>query len=201
MLRATDYELQMQKIYKRILFAVSALITALAMPPSAHAYDVDTHFYATYAMARYAGIRHEVAARIAIGAQWMDESYVSDPTSMILMPLTGVKKRRLLHFPSSRALGSMQASTQIRILGFDQMTFIETWVGAMLTKYAEYEGRLSELALSTETVEDHDFGSELFMEGLKAGNLMMASAGLHVLEDSFAHAGTAAEEGHVRTWH
>jgi hypothetical protein len=41
----------------------------------------------------------------------------------------------------------------------------------------------------------------MLMEGLKRGNLMMASASIHTLEDSFAHAGTPAEIGHAMVWH
>jgi hypothetical protein len=39
------------------------------------------------------------------------------------------------------------------------------------------------------------------MEGLKEGNLMKCGAGLHTLEDSYAHAGTAPIEGHAQVWH
>lgn len=35
---------------------------------SAQAYDKDTHFYGTYSMARFAGIKHEVALKIATGS-------------------------------------------------------------------------------------------------------------------------------------
>jgi hypothetical protein len=189
------------KFKARLFAAISAVTVMGSLLPNAQAYDEDTHFYATYNMARYAGIRHEVAARIALGAQWMDESYISDPTSMILLPLTGIKKRRLLHFPSSRDLGGMIANTQIRILGFDNMTKVQKTAADLAVKLTGYEGKLEDLALKTETVEDHPFGSEMFTEGLKTGNLMLASGGLHTLEDSFAHAGTPAEEGHVNFWH
>jgi hypothetical protein len=189
------------KFKARLFAAISAVTVMGSLLPKAQAYDEDTHFYATYNMARYSGLRHEVAARIALGAQWMDESYVSDPTSMILLPLTGIKKRRLLHFPSSRDLGGMIANTQIRILGFDNMTKVQKTAADMLVKITGYEGKLEDLALKTETVEDHPFGSEMFTEGLKTGNLMLAAGGLHTLEDSFAHAGTPAEEGHVNFWH
>ena len=189
------------KLKARLFAALSAITVMGSLLPQAQAYDEDTHFYATYNMARYAGIRHEVAARIALGAQWMDESYISDPTSMILLPLTGIKKRRLLHFPSSRDLGGMIANTQIRILGFDNLSKVQKSAADLLVKITGYEGKLEDLALKTETVEDHPFGSEMLTEGLKTGQLMLAAGGLHTLEDSFAHAGTPAEEGHVNFWH
>ena len=78
-----------------LLTALLISVSALVVTPQAKAYDEDTHFYATYAMARYSGIRHEVAAQIALSAQWMDGSYISDPTSLIFMPITGIKTRRL----------------------------------------------------------------------------------------------------------
>ena len=61
------------------LFTATAVLAGL-LPSAAKAYDEDTHFYGTYAMARYAGINHEVASRIATTAEWMDESNLSDTT-------------------------------------------------------------------------------------------------------------------------
>lgn len=181
---------------KRVFIVLMALV---GFASSAHAYDEDTHFYATYAMARYAGIRHEVATQIALSTQWMDESYISDPTSMIFMPITGIKKRRLLHFPSSRVVGAAGNTTEMSTIGGIPLQ-IEKLV-AEEAKRLGVENRINDLQFMTETVEDHPFASELFMQGLKQGNLMMASAGLHTLEDSFAHAGTTAEQGHAFVWH
>ncbi|MBY0555351.1 hypothetical protein K2P97_12535 [bacterium] len=147
---------------------------------TAQAYDLDTHFYGTYSMARFAGIRHEVATKIATGVQWMDESYISDPLSMIILPDVGVKKRRLLHFPGSRLASKMTVSTL--------PSFLDPSSGVKLKSF-------------TETEADHEFATEMFTEGLMQGDLMKASAGLHTLEDSFAHAGTIAELGHAHFWH
>lgn len=144
------------------------------------AYDVDTHFYGTYSLARFAGIKHEIALKIATGAQWMDESYISDPVTMILLPDVGVKKRRLLHFPGSRLASKLSQDT---------------------IPLTTDPSSGSKLLLFTETEADHEFATEMFTEGLMEGNLMKASAGLHTLEDSFAHAGTIAEIGHAHFWH
>lgn len=179
---------------------LSLLILASFVAPQARAYDEDVHFYGTYSMARFAGIKHEVAAKLALGAQWMDESFISDPTSLMFLPLTGVKKRRILHFPSSRIVGGANVETQNEILGLGGDTFQKKVIDSFV-KMTGFEGDLSTLNFFTQTEEDHAFGSQLLMEGLKAGNLMMASAGLHTLEDSFAHAGTAAEQGHADFWH
>lgn len=147
---------------------------------TAKAYDLDTHFYGTYSMARFAGIRHEVATKIATGVQWMDESYISDPLSMIILPDVGVKKRRLLHFPGARLASKMTISTL--------PSFLDPSSGVKLKSF-------------TETEADSEFATEMFTEGLIQGDLMKASAGLHTLEDSFAHAGTIAELGHAHFWH
>lgn len=161
-----------------LLKSLAALLLITSLP--AQAYDVDTHFYGTYAMARFAGIRHEIAAKIATGTQWMDESYISDPLSMIILPDVGVKKRRLLHFPGSRIANKLTVSTLPTILDPSSKVQLKTF---------------------TETEADHEFATEMFTEGLMSGNLMMASAGIHTLEDSFAHAGTIAELGHAHFWH
>lgn len=147
---------------------------------SAQAYDKDTHFYGTYSMARFAGIKHEIALKIATGSVWMDESYISDPLTMILLPDVGIKKRRLLHFPGSRLASKMTQNTLPLLTDPSSGTKLKTF---------------------TETEADHEFASELFTEGLMEGNLMKASAGLHTLQDSFAHAGTIAELGHAHFWH
>jgi len=166
------------------------------------AYDEDTHFYATYSMARFAGIRHAVAVKIALGAQWMDESYISDPTSMIFLPITGIKKRQLLHFPSSRIVGSVSATTQKEILGLENISAFQENANKALLAAAGGDARLLDgMTFVTETEENHPFASQLMMEGLKEGSLMKCSASLHVLEDSFAHAGTPAEQGHALFWH
>ncbi|RYZ76320.1 MAG: hypothetical protein EOP05_05380 [Proteobacteria bacterium] len=186
------------------LVVSSALVTLLSLmgfSPNAHAYDEDTHFYGTYAMARYAGIRHEVATQIALSAQWMDESYISDPTSMIFLPITGIKKRRLLHFPSSRIVGSLASDTQMKMMGLNEMTDVQKQIAEEIAKRFDVDNKLTSLTFMTETMEDHPFASELLMEGLKRGNLMMASAAIHTIEDSYAHAGTPAEMGHAAFWH
>jgi hypothetical protein len=183
------------------LLAVTAT-TVMASAPKAQAYDEDTHFYGTYAMARYSGIRHEAAMKIALSAQWMDESFISDPTSLIFLPITGVKKRRLLHFPSSRVVGSLNADAQQTLLGNpDNMNPMLKTFADWFIKKVGYEGKLDGLNFMTETEEDHPFASELLMQGLKQGNLMMAAASIHTLEDSYAHAGTPAEQGHAAFWH
>ncbi len=168
---------------KKIPASIMAiLLSSLILSPSADAYDVDTHFYGTYSMARFVGIKHEVAAQIAMYTQWMDESYVSDPVSMIIVAETGVKKRRLLHFPGSRLANKLTVDT----LPFS--FYRDPSSGARLRIF-------------TETVEEDDFATEMFTEGLMKGSFLEAAVGLHTLEDSFAHAGTISELGHAHFWH
>jgi hypothetical protein len=183
----------------RVFALVLPLILAVSGLP-AHAYDEDTHFYGTYSMARFAGIRHEVAVKIALGAQWMDESFISDPTSLLILPITGVKKRRLLHFPSSRVEGRLAGYNQDDTFGF-KINGLTSLVVQEAIKLLAYKGDLSTLVAHTTTEPNHEFASSLLMEGLKEGNLMKASASLHTIEDSFAHAGTSAELGHTALWH
>jgi len=166
------------------------------------AYDVDLHFYGTYSMARFAGIKPEVATKIALGAQWMDESYLSSPTSIMLLPVTGIKKRRLLHFPSQRMDGSLAAINRDGIYGTKGLaTRMKGLTDLILGLSGFKEENLNAVAIHTETEEDSPFGSMMISEGLEEGNLMKVAAGIHTLEDSFAHAGTAAEEGHTGLWH
>ncbi|MBY0453126.1 MAG: hypothetical protein K2P92_08825, partial [Bdellovibrionaceae bacterium] len=122
----------------------------------------------------------EVALKIATGAQWMDESYMSDPVSMIVLAPVGMKKRRLLHFPGSRIANALTVDT--------------------LPSQIDPSSKVK-LKSFTETEADHEFASELFTEGLKQGDLMTAAAGIHTIEDSFAHAGTISELGHAHFWH
>lgn len=159
------------------MFTLAAVFLSSSM---VFAYDLDTHFYGTYTKARFAGIRHEVALKIATATQWMDESYISDPVSMIMLPEVGVKKRRLLHFPGTRLANKLTVDTL--------PSFLDPTSGAKLKTF-------------TETEAEHAFATEMFTEGLMEGNLMKASAGLHTLQDSFAHAGTISELGHAHFWH
>ncbi len=148
-------------------------------------YDVDTHFYGTYSMARFSGIRHEVALKIATATQWMDESYISDPVSMILLPYTGIKKRRLLHFPGTRLANKL---TTNNIANLHLPSLLDPSSGLPFKEL-------------TETEADHEFATEMFTEGMMEGDLMKAATGIHTLEDSFAHAGTISELGHAHFWH
>jgi hypothetical protein len=178
MVLGLQFQSEMKKTIPKAIVALSLMLGLSGI--TARAYDLDTHFYGTYSMARFAGIKHEVALKIATGAQWMDESYISDPTSMILMPTVGVKKRRLLHFPGSRVANKLTIDRLPSIL--------DPSSGMPLKSF-------------TETEADHEFATEMLTEGLMEGNFLKASVGIHTLEDSFAHAGTIAELGHAHFWH
>ena len=164
---------------KRYLWISAGLIAGLfSSVQTARAYDVDTHFYAMYAMARYSGIGHETASLLALYTQWMDESPVTDPVPSnaflgAIKAQEGAYKRRLLHFPSDRVADEFTAASM----------------------------KFNGLNLFTETIPDHPFTGELFMEGAREGFLMKAAASLHVLVDSYAHAGTGALAGHAAFWH
>ncbi len=179
------------------LFVVTG---ALLSAQPAKAYDEDTHFYGTYAMARHAGIRHEAAVKIALSAQWMDESFISDPTSMIFMPVTGVKKRRLLHFPSARK-STANSETERQIFGMNDLGEFATEALQTIAEWAGFKGKLDEINVFTTTESDDPFASQMLFEGMQEGNLMKAATGLHTLEDSFAHEGTPAGAGHAMWWH
>jgi hypothetical protein len=185
----------------RILIAL--LLLAMA-PFQAQAYDEDTHFYGTYAMARYAGIKHEAAVKIGLSAQWMDESFVSDPMSLMFLGLSGVKKRRMLHFPADRFVGKMNAKAQQYTYGvtFQDVPAPVQIVAVKLMKSLKFPPKkLMKMNFLTEVEKDHFLATQLLRLGLENGDLMQAAASLHVLEDSFAHAGTPAGEGHRGSWH
>src|SRR3954468_19695100 len=85
------------------LLSLVALIAATTS--TARAYDIDVHFYQTYSMARYAGLKHEAAALIAASAQWADE------TQVIASPFIDPKMRRLFHFPCDTQGRSIEGNT------------------------------------------------------------------------------------------
>src|SRR6185312_14741340 len=182
------------RMWKLLSLALS--LTFLA--PWAHAYDEDTHFYGTYSMARFAGIDQSVALKIALSAQWMDECFLSDPTSMILLPLDGVKKRRLLHFPSIRLANKFATGTQDESFGFSYYGVYKK-IGDLLMR--TYNLDATRVIWHSTTVPNDPFASGLMREALREGNLMKAGASIHTLEDSYAHAGTSAEVGHTAFWH
>ncbi len=185
---------------KKMLFSLW-ILTSMILSNVVQAYDEDVHFYQTYSMARFAGIKHEVAVKMALTTQWMDESYISDPMSMIFLPLTGIKKRRLLHFPSSRLAGELGRTTQQHVSGANKLSSMQVQFILEILKDLNVEIDPREIVFATETTEGHPLATEMLLIGLKTGNLMMSSASLHVLEDSYAHAGTPAEEGHAQYWH
>lgn len=187
----------------KIKFALPSLIVMICLCAiqNTHAYDEDTHFYGTYSMARFAGINQKVALKIALSAQWMDESFMSDPTSLMFLPLTGVKKRRLLHFPASRVAGTLSSKVQLSEIGAEEFTGFKKTIVEYIAKFSGAGQPVDTINFFTKTKEADRFATEMLSEGLNEGNLMKAAASLHVLEDSFAHAGTPAEEGHRSFWH
>lgn len=101
-------------MFKRFVFSV--YFFGFAFSNFASAYDIDTHFYMTYAMARYVGIKHEVASRIALGGEWGDENIITTPMSPTI--LTGTQLRKV-HFPGYVKAG--QLSTY-QFLGVSDVT-------------------------------------------------------------------------------
>lgn len=175
---------------KKIL-QFAALSILLTLTQTVKAYDEDTHFYMTYAMARYTGIKHEVAAEMALAAQWMDESLasspleVSDPKQYIV--------RYLFHFP-----GSKLSATADDPLCSSSNFFIDALKNFEIDPI---NGRLNGHDLNTITVKNHPLASEMIREGFEKGHFDLAAAGLHVLEDSFSHAGHNALFGHAVEGH
>lgn len=155
-----------QKLKYRV--APFLLVVAFAVPSAA--YDMDTHFYLTYMMARWAGISHTVAAQMAAGAQWIDVSKLTSPMFPTLF--FGSRMRRLYHFPAQAKRVDGSAAHGI--------------------------GKLSFFG---EAQPNHPIASLLLAEGMRKGNFTMASAGLHVLQDSFGHAGFNFVFGHAEAGH
>ena len=60
---------------KKMLFSLW-ILTSMILSNVVQAYDEDVHFYQTYSMARFAGIKHEVAVKMALTTQWMDAGSV-----------------------------------------------------------------------------------------------------------------------------
>lgn len=96
---------------------------------------------------------------------------VSKLTTPMGSLLIGTRLRRLFHFPGSREGSKTSAHGSTNL---------------RIITYAE---------------TNHPIASELIMEGMKTGNLMLVGAGLHVLQDSYGHAGYTAELGHATAGH
>jgi hypothetical protein len=83
----------------RVLVAGLAASLVVLTSAGARAYELDTHFYDTYAMAREAGFKHEYARFLALGSQWVDKGVSSTPMGG---PVLGTMLRRIWHFPGYR---------------------------------------------------------------------------------------------------
>lgn len=159
-------------ISRKITWALAMVLSLFSF--GAQAYDIDTHFYETYMMARYAGIGHEVASQLANFNEWIDVSLWTSP--MFPTMIIGGRMRRLYHFPDE---------------------FV-SYNAAQMETGATHGLKLSPLQL----VDENDpFGRELLLEGMKKGNLLMVGAGLHVHMDSFGHAGYSFVSGHGEGGH
>lgn len=149
------------RITKTVAFLMMSFITS-----ASSAYSVDTHFYESYAMARWAGIGHEVAIELATYNQWIDVQLSS--SAMLPTLQYGSRIRRLFHFPTNKV---------------EYKTGEETNHGQHTKIYG----------LST---INHPMASDLLSEGLRTGNLYLVGAGLHTLMDSAAHSGNPYSFGH-----
>lgn len=156
-------------INKWMTTALIAFLTLFSQISSA--YSIDTHFYECYAMARWAGIGHEVALELATYNQWIDVQLSS--SAMFPTWVLGGRIRRLYHFPTNKV---------------EYKSGVETNHGQEIKVYG----------LAT---KNHPFASELLTEGLRSGNLLLAGGGLHVLMDSFAHSGNGYSVGHSLLGH
>lgn len=85
----------------------------------------------------------------------------------------GTRLRRLFHFPSSRSL----SISNVQVHGDGSFNII--------TK----GGRLDPM------------GSELIIDGMRQGNLIMVGNGIHTLQDTSGHEGFSAELGHAYAGH
>lgn len=156
----------------KIRLALAAVLSMFSF--GAQAYDIDTHFYETYMLARYAGIGHEVASQLANFNQWIDVSLWTSP--MFPTMIIGGRMRRLYHFPDE---------------------FV-TYNASQIETGATHGMKLAPLQL----VDENDpFGRELLLEGMKKGNFLLVGAGLHVHMDSFGHAGYSFVSGHGEGGH
>lgn len=189
--------------FKRGWQILSVLIS-LTCVNMAQAYDEDTHFYMTYAMARYAGIKHEAAAEMALNAQWMDESEHSSPLSITALDQYVV--RYLFHFPGTKQSLNSASVQELQDLCSSERFYRDIYqavrdqskIGNVIDPI---RGTILGHDLNVVTKDNHPMASEMIREGFEKGNLTMASAGLHVLQDSYSHAGHNALFGHAVEGH
>jgi hypothetical protein len=171
--------------------------SALFFQTAANAYETDTHFYATYAMARYAGIQHETASVIASSAQWPDETEILG-SPMVPDVIIGTKMRRLFHFPCDPYSPEKGANSLSNLLGGASSNFLEFMTHLMS---ADLQKRVEAWVRGVnglcETFPVHPMAYNMLDEGLERGNLIEAATAIHTIEDSFAHAGTYSNIGHA----
>lgn len=130
-----------------VLLATSGLFFTL----EASAYEIDTHCYDTYAMARKAGFNHEYALFMCSGSQWVDEGLSSTPMGAAIW---GSLVRRIWHFPNYRF--QKQKITQDGKAGFAVITVAEFDhpVAYKLLDEGLREANWFKLALSIHVIED-----------------------------------------------
>lgn len=152
-----------------------AIGLGLSTSLTAAAYDIDTHFYNTYLMARMTGIRHEVALKLATYNEWIDQSWITSPMDPI--PGFGERKRRLYHFTQEKINRYRNNGSKAR---------------PFFGQHLNYFG-LSQ--------ENNELASELISFGLKTGNFALVGGGLHVLMDSWGHSQFSYMLGHAEFGH
>ncbi|MGE3974182.1 MAG: hypothetical protein AB7F59_06625 [Bdellovibrionales bacterium] len=134
------------------LFTLLATLLLLGSTvEQAQAYDIDTHFYATYAMARYAGINHAVASRIALGGEWFDEHIVSSP--MIPTVFIGTKIRKCAHFAGYSKAADMASYQLWGLNGVTKTIAMHDFSTEMLTRGLK-EGDFFKAVQSFHTMQD-----------------------------------------------
>ncbi len=141
-------------------------------------------------MARYAGINHDVALFLATADQWADESLLTSPLE-IPTPISKepwkfpqqvvefLRKQRFVHFACAlRSDGD-----------FTKLNFTDLFNEA------------NDLVCQVGANGNDPFASELLMMGIKRQDLLIAGAGLHTIQDSYAHAGFPNTFGHASVGH
>lgn len=163
---------QLTQLTTPVLIPIIAIST-FSISESAKAYDTDTHFYETYILARYVGIGHDVALHFATFNEYIDQNSWTSPMNPLL--LTGTRTRRLFHFP---------------------IPLVNRYSYSNATK--QFGIKLNVLDLAQ---ENSPMGNELLWTGLKKGDMQLVGAGLHVLMDTFGHAGYSPSIGHLYQGH
>ncbi len=160
----------------RVLVAGLVAGAVVSAAAASQAYELDTHFYDTYAMAREAGFKHDYARFLALGSEWVDKGISSTPVGGAIV---GTLLRRIWHFPGYRYRVAVPREGEA-------------------SKLSKFTGKFTFKSITT---FNHPVAHKLFDEGMRQSNWMKIALSIHTIQDSAGHSGYTDTLGHLEFGH